>query len=246
MLSTTEYEAFKFREDNRDGINKGHVDFLKESIRASNMLKHHPIKVTRDLQIINGQHRLLAAKELGVPIYYEYVDEPNAEQMAIENMNKQWSPNDYLNLYVRNGYAEYVKLAQFMRDSKIPLKFALSILRKETKNAMTDFKMGRFVFDEYEHAQSIPHIWKTVELLQAHGMKGAHLRTVRFWQALLILFIHEKFEAKKWFNHVSSHAHRFVVKGRMQDYLSLIEQIYNYKCPLTHWVRLTDNVGLDP
>jgi len=216
------------------------------SIKANNKLIDHPIKVTRDLHIINGQHRLLAAKQLNVPIYYEYVEEATAQDMAIENMNKQWSPNDYLNLYVKNGYEEYIKLAEFMNNMKVPIKFALAILRQENKTAVHNFKMGLFVFEGYAHSSRIPLIWKTVELLQVHGIKGNHLRTVRFWQALIILFIHEKFDEKKWLRQVSSHAHRFVVKARTQDYLSVVEHVYNFKCQPLYCIRLTNDVRFNP
>lgn len=246
MLETMEYDVFRFRDDNRNGINKGHVEFLIMSIKENNRLKDHPIKVTRDLQIINGQHRLLAAKELRVPIYYEYVEMPNAIEIAIENMNKQWSPMDYLNLYTRNGYPEYIRLTEFMRDMKIPIKFALAILRKDHTKAMHDFKMGNFEFEGYAHTKVIPVIWETVETLRQHGMRGSHLRTVRFWQALIILFIHERFDNKKWMRQVASHAHKFVVKARTRDYLAVIEDVYNFKVHPHHYVKLTDNVRVNP
>lgn len=246
MLSTTEYDAFKFREDNRNGVNRGHVEFLIKSIKANNRLRDQPIKVTRDLQVINGQHRLLAAKELGVEVFYEYVDAPDAQQMAIENMNKQWSPLDYLNLYVKNGYKEYIRLAEFMREMRIPIKFALAILRQDHKSAMHNFKMGEFVFQDYAHTDCIPLIWQTVEILQAHAMKGNYLRTVRFWQALIILFSNEKFNPEKWFKQVRSHAHRFVVKARTQDYLAVIEHVYNFHSSPANCIRLTNNMRIDP
>lgn len=246
MLKTTEYDVFKFRNDNRNGINKAHVNSLKMSIQENNRLKDHPIKVTRDLQVINGQHRLVAAKELKVPIYYEYVEVPDALHMAIENMNKQWAPMDYLNLYTRNGYKEYMHLAEFMRNMKIPIKFALTILRKDNNKDMHDFKMGNFVFEGYSHADAIPVIWETINILNKHGMKGNYLRTIRFWQALIILFTHKKFDKKKWIDHVASHAHKFVVKARTKDYLSVIQEVYNYRCGNKNYISLVDNVSIDP
>jgi len=246
MQHTTEYDVFKFRKDNRETINKAHIDFLITSIKADNRLADHPIRVTREGEVINGQHRLLAAKALGVPIFYEYVDNPSPSQMAIENMNKQWSDNDYLHLYCSNGYEEYIKLKQFMDNNKVNIKFALAILKKEKKEDRTNFKMGNFKFSNYEHETAIKIIWETIDLLRAHGMKGTHLRTVRFWQALIILFTHEQFEEKLWYRQVCSHAHRFVVKARMIDYLAVIEHVYNFSRHTSNQLRLTYNVTLNP
>lgn len=87
MKSTTNYDMFKFRDDNRTKIRKRHVDTLAESIQRNNQLEKHPIVVNQDMEIINGQHRLCAAKELGIPVYYIVQEEFTPEDLYISNLS---------------------------------------------------------------------------------------------------------------------------------------------------------------
>ena len=77
------------------------------------------------MHIIDGQHRLEAAKKLGFPIFYEVQQDLKHEDMFILNKNqKNWGAKDYINYYCEQNYPEYVKLASFAREKK------LSILNK--------------------------------------------------------------------------------------------------------------------
>lgn len=69
IRSTTNYDKFKIHPYGRK-ISKKHVNRLVDSISRENHLDSSPILVNLNFEIICGQHRLMAAKKLGVPIYY--------------------------------------------------------------------------------------------------------------------------------------------------------------------------------
>ena len=66
IYKTTDYSQFKFLPGNR----KIAGNILIESILEKNKLATHPIVVSKDMFVIDGQHRLDAASSLGIPIYY--------------------------------------------------------------------------------------------------------------------------------------------------------------------------------
>src|SRR5437868_13330592 len=97
MDQTTDYEKFVFRKDNRAKICKEHVDRLIKSIKITNLLQWRPIEVNSAMEVLDGQHRLLAAKALGVPIYYKVIDNATPESIILMNVHKNWGMGDYLN-----------------------------------------------------------------------------------------------------------------------------------------------------
>jgi len=60
---------FRFSAENRP-INERHLTRLVSAIKEKNLLQDFPILVSYDMVIIDGQHRLLAAQKLGLPIFY--------------------------------------------------------------------------------------------------------------------------------------------------------------------------------
>ncbi|MEK6878376.1 MAG: ParB/Srx family N-terminal domain-containing protein, partial [Nanoarchaeota archaeon] len=66
---TTDYKMFKKLKGNRN-IYKPHLNGLIQSIQEENLLQYNPITINSDMEIVDGQHRLEAAKILKLDIYY--------------------------------------------------------------------------------------------------------------------------------------------------------------------------------
>jgi len=97
VKETNDYSMFRTLEGNRH-LNKLHVKRLKESFQKAYLLS--PIIVNEKFEIIDGQHRFEAAKQLGVPINFLIAPKYGLKeaQMLNENM-KNWKKEDYLNAY---------------------------------------------------------------------------------------------------------------------------------------------------
>lgn len=86
--STTNYNMFKFSDRNRKPSQQ-HVEDLAVQIKKNNCLDVNPILIDENNYVISGQHRLLAAQKLRVPIYYirksgignDYIIKSNLYQM---------------------------------------------------------------------------------------------------------------------------------------------------------------------
>lgn len=73
MQETKEYEKFTFLSTNRP-VQRNHVNKLKKSLSEYGFLESQPITVTEDYKILDGQHRFIACKEMGIPIKYVKID----------------------------------------------------------------------------------------------------------------------------------------------------------------------------
>lgn len=68
VYKTSDYTIFSFMEDNRV-VNADIVRKIKEKIQEFGWIRE-PILVNEKLQIIDGQHRFTALKELGFPVEF--------------------------------------------------------------------------------------------------------------------------------------------------------------------------------
>jgi hypothetical protein len=112
--STNDYSKFKTLQGNRN-VNSLHVRRLRESFKEAYLLS--PIIVNQNFEIIDGQHRFEAAKELGLPINFIICNNYTLNEVQLLNTNmKNWTKLDYLNAFCDLGYPEYLKFKEFMNE----------------------------------------------------------------------------------------------------------------------------------
>lgn len=150
MNSTTNYEIFKILNYNRPVV-PYHVNNLKKSILKQNLLHLKPIIVNNKMEVIDGQHRLQAAKELGLEVYY--IMENTADVGLLPSLNtnmKNWILPDFHRVYVKEmQLPEYLKFDEFMKKHNLLVFPALCLLAKPGKinAAMHEFRNKEFIFD---------------------------------------------------------------------------------------------------
>lgn len=228
LNKTTNYDQFVLRSDNRERLCQNHIERLKASIRARNLLEMRPIIVNESLEVLDGQHRLEAAKALGVEIYYLIEKQLKAEDIITLNVAKSWGMADYLNFYCKNGHKEYQKLNAFMDAQGISLKIAIHLANGRSHKGYHDFKAGKFLFDEDLSSQCFDVCWQSIDTIKKINGVSHYAHSARFWQALILLTTHPDFDPTKWDKNLQMMANRIGAKATMQDYLKLFENIYNW------------------
>jgi len=113
VLTTNDYSLFKIIKGNRD-VNKLHIKRLVDSFRDEYLLT--PLIVNQNYEIIDGQHRFHAAKELGLSINFIICNDYSLKQVQLLNTNmKNWKKIDYLNTFCDLGYEHYLKFRNFLQ-----------------------------------------------------------------------------------------------------------------------------------
>ena len=110
VQETRDYARFSLMELNRD-VNRQHVERLKQSFERDYLLA--PILVNENFEIVDGQHRFTAAKEMGLPIRYVVANGYTIEHVKMLNHEgKNWSVMDHFMSYVKQGVPAYVNTAK--------------------------------------------------------------------------------------------------------------------------------------
>lgn len=231
MKSTTDYNMFKMREDNRAKIKPKRVQEMIEKIQKKNLLHLCPIVVNKSGEVINGNHRLLAAKALGVPIFYLETRSDDEADIPALNDQKEWKLEDYLNYYCRNGYVEYQKLDKFVREKEIPLNLAISVTTINIKTTAKTFRDGEYVFEDKLSAVNTELCRATIEVMKvniSHRLRS-FMNGAKFWRAMCELFLHPKFDTEKWLRNLRYHAAQMGPRVSTKDYYKMLVKCYNWK-----------------
>jgi hypothetical protein len=127
-MKTTNYSKFLFSKENRE-IKTKTVVAIKESMLKFGFIPGRPVLVTKEWIIIDGQHRFLAARDLGISVEFEIVEGDFIDKMILLNSTQSnWTLEDYVNSYANQNVDCYRKLLKFKEKYELNLSCAIVLL----------------------------------------------------------------------------------------------------------------------
>lgn len=145
---TKDYSQFNFLKGNRK-IDRHHLKKLKESIEKNNHLNLHPIIINSNFEIIDGQHRLEAAKQLNVAIFFIKSEIVKDDHLIESNVNQRsWEVENYIDYFsIKEKLPDYIELKTMMQLSGLKPKAILSMILGTISPEILNFmKTGKFIF----------------------------------------------------------------------------------------------------
>lgn len=140
ICSTKQYDRFKTTA-NRN-VDSKHVEKLMESFKGNpNVLSTCPVIVNNDMYIIDGQHRIAAAKELKYPIFYIKVSSANKSDSILKEIHdrnvgmKKWGIHDYVEFHASQENPEYCFINKIIRDYPVRMTSLLCICKCQGNHA---------------------------------------------------------------------------------------------------------------
>jgi|TARA_R100000008_G_C3535511_1_gene141754 hypothetical protein len=229
-FGTKNYTMFNLVPGNRS-ISESHVEHLIEKIKGGeNFLVYSPIMVDEKMRVLDGQHRLLAAKAAGVHIWYNIVKgKINLDTIARINENqRKWSPNNFVHMYASMGNAHYKAFEQFYRGYKLSVSTGLLLFGNQT---MTSLRNGTLevtdILRSEELADALIDVQKFVPFAKYN----------RFANAFKRVFENQNYNHKRMLSKLEQRKHTIKKLTTVPDYIRLLEGIYNDKLSDTKKIR---------
>lgn len=230
-LKTTDYGKFNAIKGNR-AVDTAHVARIKNSILENNLLEFNPILVNNDFLVIDGQHRLMAAQELEVPIYYTIADGDLKTVQLINNNSKAWTLEDYVESYIELGYQDYIKLKEFRDKWGISYTTAADIIGSITRKTK-NIKDGSFTVASVESGDSTM-LWV---MAFSDYTDSVTIKQRNFIAAVKILMETEQITLSGVQNKLKSIMKRIYRQVSIKEYLREIEKTLNYRSR-SNFIRL--------
>lgn len=125
---TESYELFRFLIGNRE-INAQMVKRLAMEIKEHGQLV--PLLVNEKFEAMDGQHRLMACKSIGIPVRFIVQAGMRMDDIISINTNsRKWTEIDYINRFAEEGNVKYIELRDWIKEcSDFGIQFAVAIAR---------------------------------------------------------------------------------------------------------------------
>ncbi len=233
IQKTNDYSQFKMLQGNRN-ISIPNMRKLKQSISKDNRLNLHPIIVNKEMEVIDGQHRLFAAKELGLDIYFIKSDDVTENHLVECNVNQAtFVLGNFIDFYaIRHKNPEYLKLKTMLKSTGLKPKALLTlILGSVTKEILEFIKSGKFRFPVENNND------KTIDLyadfityvkdkkITPYGMFTNH----NFTRALRWLQNTSGFSSETFFKKLDLRWYDLKPQASAENWYTLLISIYNHK-----------------
>lgn len=225
ILTTSNYNMFSKIDGNRL-INKLNYKRIKESIEDEYL--PIPIIVNENFEVIDGQHRLEACKELKIPVYYVIIYGLTLKHVQkLNSISKRWSTKDYLDGYADMGKSDYIIFRDFINEYKlgdtVTLMLLMNLTTKPNGDHIIDFKCGKFKVVDFLSAEL------TAKKIEKVGKYYDGNKRGIFVFALVKLLHTPSFNFDVFMNKLKYQSTKLVDCGTINEYIKIIEDIYNYK-----------------
>lgn len=186
VKSTKNLDQFVIADWNR-AIKPQRVNGIKKSILKYGYIPN-PIIVNEKKEVIDGQGRLVACKELGLPIYYMQVKGIGGQEcIAMNCYQKQWTGRDYVEFYATLGNSNYVRLKKLLDAYKLREKIVIYCADSSSGGSLVPkIKEGEFVLTNEGYNQAIKVLNFISPLYPL--IEKAHGRITEFTKALVLLY----------------------------------------------------------
>jgi hypothetical protein len=234
---TRDYDRFRVMEANREQ-NRGHIEALKAAFEEmGNLTRVQPILVNERMEIIDGQHRFIACRELEQPIYFTQVPGlgvSDARQMNI--LHRNWQLPDYARSYAMSGDANYQRYLKLVEDHEFNYSVTLYCSRGAGpfKGLFKEFREGNFTLSPDEARLASERLDRLAEIAEVNPVA----ETGPFALAYLQAMGNEGFDHARFMSRLERSPHLLTRQAGAPEYLRVIEDIYNHNMSSDNRVRL--------
>lgn len=236
---TKDYSLFEYHPHNRD---VSRTKILEQSMAAYGFDDGLPIRCIRNgqgkLRITHGHHRFDVACSMGLPIWY-IVASRHIPLFESEASAHSWSVRDFTVARAKAGESPAEEVLIFHERTGIPLNVAISLVGGEgagSHNKMPQMKNGNFQVGDMHHANAVAEV-----VQHCKDCEISFATNSRFVGALSKCLFVPEFDAELFMHKVSTHRELMEPRRGLDDYLDLIELVYNrhgqYKMPLAFRAR---------
>ncbi len=232
MEKTQNYSQFR-RLGGNAPLNVAHLNQLMDAIDKKNLLEARPILVNENMEVVDGQHRLEAAKRLNLPIFFIKINSVGIDDIATLNSNQRnWKMEHYLNLYcdyIKNE--NYINFRYWLKNNDFSFTQGISFFIDESNinECRRMFKDGEFIFDEKYISLGESYKITLNKILSNTKGKSQPWLNQSFIRAFIVLCNNKEIDLKRLWEQLDKYPFLLSHRPSKQMYLELLYELYNYR-----------------
>ena len=243
LRETSTYSCFVYNTEQRP-VDVKHVRDLMESMETFGFLPSKPVQTYQEgkkFVIIDGHHRFVAAKNLGIPVIYIAEPRSHADSMAkVNGLQKTWQLKNYLAQYVKRGLPAYLELADYNKlgfsiQQAAKMLAGLSAAGYGGGKVSVAIKDGTFKVIKRDKIEVI------AKFLRENGSMNKAFPTTNFITAFELCLRADGFDPDQLTRKLSLNPKTITRTATVDQMLDQLEEVYNYhqqiKTPLAFKAR---------
>ena len=225
VFRTKDYSIFNIHKMNRE-VKRNHVKSLKRSIQNDGWLTGSFVIIDGKGNVIDGQHRLMAAMEVGSSVDYIVDKKANVNSMSKLNTNQRnWNIIDHLQFHVKDGNNHYIVLDTFMKNFPHlrPTECTMLVKNNSSSAERGSFERGEFKVSDMKVAYEWGH-----NIMKLRYIFEGYNKSI-FVRAMIKVLQKKEFVFDEFLHKVNLRKSMIHMCGTVDQYVEMIEKIYNYK-----------------
>jgi len=194
--------------------------------------------------VIDGHHRIIAAKELGLKI--AYVVSSDSFNVFWKNWTqKQWTVEEFLSAHMQNNtHNNYETLKRYVDRYRLPITNSIFLLNteigrinpaKQKNEVLLDFKKGDLtITDDLYVADTVG---KIADKMKRCGVK--HAKRTPCIEAIVKSLTVDDFDMGYFLGKVEKYADMLNPAVNSIGYVMMFEKVYNWRRPVEKKIPLT-------
>lgn len=229
QLQHTEDLSVFVRHEYQQPMSESHIRKIAASMQLSGFWPSKPIGCVRrgqQLVVVDGHHRLAAAKIAGVGVYYVVEVASRSDDIGAGNyLVRIWKNISFAKMQAAKGNPHYIELLRYV-ELGIPLSVAASVLRGEaghSGNAARFIRIGEFKVKTRENMLVI------VGFINELGASCEVVKSKIFIEALSVLLFVPEFDAAVLKARIHANPLSLAKCNNREQMLQQIEEVYNFR-----------------
>lgn len=222
---TRNYDAFNRLVGNRE-VTTSRKNKIISSIKTYG---YHtsPLLVNENMDVIDGQGRLAALKELQMPV--EYIIEPGIgieECRAMNINNSKWTMNDYIKSYAEEGLQSYIWLKNAIEQYPLlSLDVINYVFTGLISKSSDDIKSGKYsvTIEAYKASHAMLEYINKFTCIKGK-IPG---RACLFFIAIGFAYSMQDVDRKRLYNQVLKRIDTMIPFSNIHQCLTSVEDVYN-------------------
>lgn len=232
IYQTSDYDKFKRLKGNRD---VSRTNKVVGSIEKVGYILS-PILVNEKYEVIDGQNRLEALKELKLPVHYMVQPNIGIEECRALNINQSnWTVAQFIGSYAENGYPNYERLNDLIKDFKghgfgvegILFMAQPKVIRNNTLLEYGKIKSGEFVLSEKRYEFARQRLANAMALGYTNFKEKYDMLGRPFWGAVSYAYEHPEIDVKVLADKIFADPNEIVSTSGVADQLRYFDDAYN-------------------
>jgi hypothetical protein len=236
LRCTKDYSLFTMHEFNRP-LNPANLEYLKQSMLKYGFMPSKPLRCRREngrRYIYEGHHRFVAAKSLGIAVYF-VDDDTDISAGEAEGQYSVWRITDFVYACAKKGLPDYVKLLTYQRKTGLPMKCCISLCGGQTPGG---HGKSRSIRSETYRIGDMTHAHLVGEIVGlAKEMRLEFATHGSFAAAISAILRIPEIDEKRLRYAIKHYPTQIRPCSTRDQFIKEIEEVYNFHCP--HASRLS-------